>query len=72
VEERPKGSRRYEIIKCLQLGFPVISRKIAMEIFSLVGLALDKELSSVGEHFVMEAKGPFEEGECLVIQRNFQ
>jgi len=54
-------------------GFPVMSRKIARKVFSLVWVALiELEANLAGKIVHKVAKGPFVEGKCLVIQRIFR
>jgi len=58
------------------LGFPVIRRKIARKVVSSMWVALDYGLNVVGENCLLGSEGPlqtiFVEGECLVIQCDFQ
>jgi len=39
---------------------------------SLIWVVLDETLAVAGEIVCKEAKGPFIEGECLVVQREFR
>jgi len=48
-------------------GFPVISRRIARRVSSLIWVVLGKRLAFVEEIVYRKAKGPFIEVECLMV-----
>jgi len=56
------------------LGFPVMSRKIAWRVSSLIWVVLNERLAVVGGNCLQEGRGqgPFMEGECFVVKCDFQ
>jgi len=53
-------------------GFPVMSRRIAKRVTSLIWVVLGEKLAVVGKIVCRKAKGPFTESECFMVQRDFQ